>query len=180
MYDKDDTVIYVGKAKKLKNRVKSYFTKKHDSPKLQVMVQQIVRFEFVITDSEIETVNGVIQLENNKDISTQINSTSGDILIRKCGLNKLKINSVNGDAYVGESKIVLNTEVNIVTTAGDISVEKLDGPWKLVDATSRKGEININWKGNFTPVNGQKVSLKSGGEGACLYAESLSGNIKFR
>ena len=56
MYDKNDTIIYVGKAKKLKNRVKSYFTKKLDTPKLRVMVPQIVRFEFVITDSEIEAL----------------------------------------------------------------------------------------------------------------------------
>jgi len=56
MYDKDNTIIYVGKAKKLKNRVKSYFTKKLDTPKLRVMVPQIVKFEFVITDSEIEAL----------------------------------------------------------------------------------------------------------------------------
>ncbi|MCQ2957417.1 MAG: excinuclease ABC subunit UvrC [Candidatus Gastranaerophilales bacterium] len=56
MYDKNDTIIYVGKAKKLKNRVKSYFTKRLDTPKLRVMVPQIVRFEFVITDSEIEAL----------------------------------------------------------------------------------------------------------------------------
>ena len=56
MYDKNDTIIYVGKAKKLKNRVISYFTKKLDTPKLRVMVPQIVRFEFVITDSEIEAL----------------------------------------------------------------------------------------------------------------------------
>jgi len=56
MYDKDDNIIYVGKAKKLKNRVKSYFTKSLDTPKLRVMVPQIVRFEFVITDSEIEAL----------------------------------------------------------------------------------------------------------------------------
>ena len=56
MYDKNDTIIYVGKAKKLKNRVKSYFTKTLDTPKLRVMVPQIVRFEFVITDSEIEAL----------------------------------------------------------------------------------------------------------------------------
>jgi len=56
MYDKDDNIIYVGKAKKLKNRVSSYFNKTLDTPKLRVMVPQIVRFEFVITDSEIEAL----------------------------------------------------------------------------------------------------------------------------
>ena len=56
MYDQDDNIIYIGKAKSLKKRVKSYFAKKHDSPKLIIMVPQIVRFEFIITDSEIEAL----------------------------------------------------------------------------------------------------------------------------
>lgn len=56
MYDKDGKIIYIGKAKNLKKRVKSYFTLKHDSPKLAIMVPQIDRFEFIITDSEIEAL----------------------------------------------------------------------------------------------------------------------------
>ena len=45
-FDKDNTIIYVGKAKNLKRRVSSYFNKKHDSVKLAVMVPQIVKIEF--------------------------------------------------------------------------------------------------------------------------------------
>ncbi len=56
MYDAKSEVIYVGKAKNLKKRVKSYFNKNHDSPKLAIMVPQIVRFEFIITDSEVEAL----------------------------------------------------------------------------------------------------------------------------
>ncbi len=130
-------------------------------------------------NTEVESVNGIIQLEKNKNMIAQINSTSGDILIRKCGLDKLKINSVNGDVFIGESDIALETDVKIITTAGDISVEKLNGPWKLVEATSRKGEIVVDWKGNSSPVNNQRLSIKSGGEGATIYSESVSGNIKF-
>lgn len=55
-FDKDNTIIYVGKAKNLKRRVSSYFNKKHDSAKLNVMVPQIVRIEFIITNSEIEAL----------------------------------------------------------------------------------------------------------------------------
>ena len=132
-----------------------------------------------VADSEIESVNGVIQLENIKNVKTAIKSTSGDILIRKCDLKNLELNSVNGDIYVGESNIFLETMLKAVTTAGDINVEKLEGPWKSVEATSRKGEIVIDWKGNTSPANSQKLCIKSGGEGATLYAESVSGNIKF-
>lgn len=56
MKDKDDEIIYIGKAKNLKNRVKSYFRNKHDSAKLRVMVPKIVNFEFIITDTEIEAL----------------------------------------------------------------------------------------------------------------------------
>ncbi len=56
MYNSENTVIYAGKAKNLKKRVKSYFTKNHDSPKLVIMVPQITKFEFIITDSEVEAL----------------------------------------------------------------------------------------------------------------------------
>lgn len=55
-YDKDNTIIYVGKAKNLKRRVSSYFNKKHNSVKLAVMVPQIVKIEFIITNSEVEAL----------------------------------------------------------------------------------------------------------------------------
>ncbi len=55
-FDKTGEIIYVGKAKNLKRRVSSYFHKKHDTPKLQVMVPQIVKIEFIVTDSEVEAL----------------------------------------------------------------------------------------------------------------------------
>ncbi len=55
-YDKNDEIIYIGKAKNLKRRVSSYFHKKHESPKLQVMVPQIERIEYIVTDSEVEAL----------------------------------------------------------------------------------------------------------------------------
>ena len=56
MHDKNNEIIYIGKAKNMKKRVKSYFQKNHDSPKLIVMVPQIIRFDFIITDSEVEAL----------------------------------------------------------------------------------------------------------------------------
>ncbi len=46
MHDQNGEIIYIGKAKNLKNRVTSYFKKHHDLPKLRVMVPKIIRFEF--------------------------------------------------------------------------------------------------------------------------------------
>lgn len=55
-FDKDGEIIYVGKAKNLKKRVFSYFNKHHDSPKLRVMVPQIAKIQFIVTDSEVEAL----------------------------------------------------------------------------------------------------------------------------
>ncbi len=55
-FDDNNEIIYVGKAKNLKKRVSSYFQKKHESPKLLVMVPQVSRIEFIVTDTEIEAL----------------------------------------------------------------------------------------------------------------------------
>ena len=55
-YNKDNEIIYVGKAKNLKRRVYSYFHKHHDSVKVTVLVSQIERMEYIITDSEVEAL----------------------------------------------------------------------------------------------------------------------------
>ena len=55
-YDKTGEIIYIGKAKILKRRVKSYFNKRPDTAKLRVMVPQIVDLEYIITNSEAEAL----------------------------------------------------------------------------------------------------------------------------
>ncbi len=62
MHNKDGEVIYVGKAKILKNRVTQYFRKNSNhTPKVLAMVAQVAYFEYIITDSEREA----LALENN-------------------------------------------------------------------------------------------------------------------
>ncbi|MGG8495979.1 excinuclease ABC subunit UvrC [Tenacibaculum sp. TC6] len=60
-FDKDDTIIYVGKAKNLKKRVTSYFTKNHENGKTRVLVKKIVRIEHIVVDTETDA----LLLENN-------------------------------------------------------------------------------------------------------------------
>ena len=55
-YNKDGEVIYVGKAKILKRRVMSYFNRKHDRVKVSVLVSQIERMEYIITNTEVEAL----------------------------------------------------------------------------------------------------------------------------
>ena len=62
MHDKDDNIIYVGKAVVLKNRVRSYFRDSTNKTlKISTMVSKIAWFEYVVTDSELEA----LVLENN-------------------------------------------------------------------------------------------------------------------
>lgn len=62
MHDRDDAIIYVGKAISLRNRVRSYFREStNKSPKIEKMVTKIARFEYIVTDSELEA----LVLENN-------------------------------------------------------------------------------------------------------------------
>lgn len=56
-YSSEGEIIYVGKAKNLKKRVKSYFNRKHhDSVKVNVLVSQIDKLEYIITNSEVEAL----------------------------------------------------------------------------------------------------------------------------
>ena len=55
-YNKEGEIIYVGKAKIIKRRVMSYFNRKHDSVKVEVLVSQIERLEYIITNTEVEAL----------------------------------------------------------------------------------------------------------------------------
>ncbi|MDU6316321.1 MAG: GIY-YIG nuclease family protein, partial [Enterococcus faecalis] len=55
MKDKNGTIIYVGKAKILKNRVRSYFRGSHDT-KTERLVSEIDDFEYIVTESNIEAL----------------------------------------------------------------------------------------------------------------------------
>ena len=70
MKDKDNTVIYVGKAKKLKNRVSSYFVGAHNY-KTTKLVQEIVDFDYIVTDSEKEAL--LLEINLIKDYSPKYN-----------------------------------------------------------------------------------------------------------
>lgn len=57
MHDNADTIIYIGKARSLRNRVRQYFRPSHDEGiRKEQMVKQIARFEYIITDSELEAL----------------------------------------------------------------------------------------------------------------------------
>jgi excinuclease ABC subunit C len=62
MRDAEDRILYIGKAKVLRNRVRSYFQSGHGhSPRINLMVRQVCEIEFIVTDSEAEA----LALESN-------------------------------------------------------------------------------------------------------------------
>ena len=62
MRDAGDRILYIGKSKSLRARVRSYFRSSHDiSPRIALMVRQICEIEFIVTDSEAEA----LALESN-------------------------------------------------------------------------------------------------------------------
>ncbi len=62
MKDKLDNMLYIGKSKKLKSRVRSYFTNKNDlTPRISLMLRQVYDIEFIVTDSDAEALT----LESN-------------------------------------------------------------------------------------------------------------------
>lgn len=56
MHDKDDKIIYVGKAVSLKNRVRQYFRKTNKTKRIENMVSLIDHFEYIVTDNESEAL----------------------------------------------------------------------------------------------------------------------------
>ncbi|WP_206853484.1 excinuclease ABC subunit UvrC [Candidatus Enterococcus mangumiae] len=66
MKDKNGTIIYVGKAKVLKNRVRSYFTGSHNT-KTERLVSEIEDFEYIVTESNIEALLLEINLIKKND-----------------------------------------------------------------------------------------------------------------
>ena len=55
-FDKEDKILYVGKAKNLKKRVSSYFTKQHDNYRTTVLVRKIVRIEHIVVKTEADAL----------------------------------------------------------------------------------------------------------------------------
>jgi excinuclease ABC subunit C len=60
-FDKNGTILYVGKAKNLKKRVSSYFKKNHEHTKTYILVKKIADIQYIVVDSEMDA----LLLENN-------------------------------------------------------------------------------------------------------------------
>ena len=91
-YNKEGTLLYVGKAKNLKKRVTSYFVKKQENLKTRILVKQIIDIQYLVVDTELDALlleNSLIkkyqpkyniQLKDDKDRkSTRLNSSHSSV-----------------------------------------------------------------------------------------------------
>jgi len=80
----DGKVIYIGKAKNLRKRVKSYFRKKDSDPKTAKMVREIFNIEFIITDNEVEALilESTLIKKNNPKYNIDLKDAKGYAHIR--------------------------------------------------------------------------------------------------
>ena len=139
MHDKDDNIIYVGKAVSLKNRVRQYFRKNNKTARIEKMVSLIEYFEYIVVDNEAEA----LILECN--------------LIKK---NKPKFNVLlKDDKTYPYIKITLNEEYPTIYTTRKILNDgaKYFGPYanpgsakEMVDFIKQKFKIRQcrNFKSN--------------------------------
>ena len=86
-YDENNVIIYVGKAKNLKKRVSSYFTKSHDhSPNTRILVSKIRDIKYIIVDSEADTLllenNLIKELQPRYNVLLKDDKTYASIVVR--------------------------------------------------------------------------------------------------
>lgn len=147
-FDENDTIIYVGKAKNLKKRVSSYFTKVQDQPKTRVMVRKIRKMNYIVVQSEEDA----FLLENNliKEHKPRYNVMLRDdktypwIVVRnepfpRIYLTRKKFNDKSH--YYGPYTSVLNVKyiLRLITTLYPIRICS----YNLTQENIAKGKFNV-------------------------------------
>ena len=93
MHDARDVIIYIGKAVSLKNRVRQYFqSSRNKGPKIEKMVTHIARFEYILTDSELEAL--VLECNLIKEHRPKYNTMLKDEISEFAIFPEQKMNSV--------------------------------------------------------------------------------------
>lgn len=136
-------VIYVGKAKVLKNRVKSYFqNSKNHSEKVRVMVKNITEFEYIVTDSEMEAL--ILECNLIKKYSPKYN-----ILLKD-------------DKFYPFIKVTIKDDYPRVFVTRNFAKDgsKYFGPY--TNGTAVYETINLIYK--IFPLRTCKLSIKENGE----------------
>lgn len=147
-YDKDHKLLYVGKAKNLKKRVSSYFTKNHDSYRITSMVKKIVTIEHIVVETEMDALlleNSLIKNRNPRyNIMLRDDKTYPWLCIKKERFSRVFLTRrmiKDGSEYYGPFSSVktVRTLLDLIkglyplrTCKYDLSAEKINaGKYKV-------------------------------------------------
>ena len=148
MLDADKNVIYVGKARNLKNRVRQYFHSSVKTEKVMAMVSNIADFYYVITKSEIDA----LALENNliKKYKPKYNKKAGNSdysYTRIKTIIKSQTNIRNFNVYdVRKLVAKLGLKTHIFNGSIYINAEDFDKMFAFVKETSNGVTNKEEWK----------------------------------
>ena len=150
MKDKDGKIIYVGKSKKLKNRVSSYFSSNRHTPKTARMVSLVEDFDYIVCDTEIES----LALEN--------------VLIKKHSPKyNVKLKDAKSYPYI---KITAEEYPKIFVTRERLSDKsKYFGPYR--SAEDARGALEVVMKIFSLPTCRRKFPKDIGKERPCIYKD---------
>jgi len=166
-FNSNKKVIYVGKAKNLKRRVKSYFSKKHDNVKTSLLVKKTTNIKYIIVDTETDA----LLLENNliKKYQPKYNVLLKDdksypwICIKNERFSRVFITrrvTKDGSEYFGPySNIkVVNTIINLIKTIYPIRTENYNFSQREINSSGEDIFLKIHsHKGNFLVLGFSKT-----------------------
>jgi excinuclease ABC subunit C len=150
MHDKHDTIIYIGKAISLKNRVRQYFQSSRNlTPKIQQMVSRIQYFEYIITDSELEAL--VLECNLIKEHRPKYNTMLKD------------------DKSYPYIKVTVQEEFPRILFARERGKDKAKYFGPYTSAKAVKDTIELIRKIYYTRTCSRKLPKDIGKERPCLY-----------
>ncbi|MBO5354366.1 MAG: excinuclease ABC subunit UvrC [Lachnospiraceae bacterium] len=150
MHDKNDTIIYVGKAVVLKNRVRQYFqSSRGKSPKIQRMVEQIAWFEYIVVDSEMEAL--ILECNLIKEHQPKYNTMLKD------------------DKHYPYIRVTVNEEYPRIMLARERKKDKAKYFGPYTSAASVHDSIDLLKKTYFVRSCNKVLPRDMGKERPCLY-----------
>ena len=168
-YDAEDRILYVGKAKNLRKRVNSYFTKHHHGARLNMLVRRIARIDFTLVASEHEALllenNLIKQLQPKYNIALKDDKTYPYIVIKNERMPRVfftRRRIEDGSEYFGPytSVSVARKILDVITTLFPLRTCKLDLSQDKIDAGAHKVCLEYHIGNCLGPCEGHQSAAE--------------------